>query len=158
MPYQYKDRKVVCIVSDGLASWQAMNVVGHLVISLGAHKDSDLMGRDVLFDGSTIPHAGIARYGLVIKKGNSHTMREALELARENGDIAHFDFPREMLDTAHDDELADSLLKKKEKDFEYLGILLYGPSSEIHMITKKLSVVGMNRKNVFPFEDRVFKT
>jgi hypothetical protein len=44
MTYEYKDRKIVCILRDNLEIWQAMNIVGHLSISLGVNKDENLMG------------------------------------------------------------------------------------------------------------------
>ena len=137
MTYEYKDRKIVCVVSEALELWQAMNVVGHMSISLGAHKDEFLMGRDQLCDASGIKHPGIARYGLIIKKGNPNTIRAALEMARSMRGVSHVEFPREMLDTSHDDELSDSISKKEESGLEYLGALFYGATTDINVITKK---------------------
>ena len=137
MSYEYKDRKIVCVVSDDLETWQVMNVIGHLAVGLGANKDAELMGRGVLKDASNIDHLGIARYGFIIKKGTITTIREAVEDSRKIKDIITLDFPREMLDTSHDDELSDWISKKEEKDFEYLGAIFYGPSNEIIPLTKK---------------------
>lgn len=136
MTYEYKNRKIVCIVSDNLETWQAMNVIGHLAISLGANKDEGLMGREILTDASGINHRGIARYGFIIKKGNPASIREVLRGSRENKNIISLDFPREMLDTSHDDELSDWVSKKQEEDFEYLGAIFYGPSTDINLLTK----------------------
>lgn len=136
MTYEYKDRKIVCVVSDTLETWQAMNVVGHLAISLGVNKDEYLMGREVLTDASGTDHKGIARYGFIIKKGNPASIREVLKVSRENMNIIVLDFPKEMLDTSHDDELSDWISKKQDGDFEYLGAIFYGPSSEINSLTK----------------------
>jgi hypothetical protein len=140
MSYEYKDKKIVCIVSDNLEMWQTMNIVGHLAIGLGASKDGDLMGRDYLIDGSGVHHRGIARYGFIIKKGNPSNIRDVLVAARENKNITFLDFPREMLDTSHDDELSAWVLNKKEQDFEYLGIVLYGPTSDVNALTKPFSL------------------
>jgi hypothetical protein len=137
MSYEYKDRKIVCIVSDNLETWQAMNIVGHLAVGLGANKDSELMGRSALKDASNINHLGIARYGFIIKKGTSTAIREAVEASRQIKNIIALDFPREMLDTSHDDELSGWISKKEEKNFEYLGAIFYGPSNEIIPLTKK---------------------
>jgi hypothetical protein len=136
MSYKYKDRKIVCIVSDNLEIWQIMNVIGHLAVGLGSNKDGDLMGRDILKDASDIEHKGIARYGFIIKKGNPASIRRALEVSRQNMNITILDFPREMLDTSHDDELSDLISKKQEKDLEYLGAIFYGPSSDVNLLTK----------------------
>ncbi|HEU0050783.1 MAG TPA: DUF2000 domain-containing protein [Patescibacteria group bacterium] len=137
MSYDYKERKIVCVVSDNLETWQAMNVIGHLAVGLGANKDGELMGRSILKDASDIDHLGIAKYGFIIKKGNPTAIREAIETSRQVKNFMVLDFPREMLDTSHDDELSDLISKKEEKDFEYLGAIFYGPSSEINQLTKK---------------------
>ena len=113
-----------------------MNVIGHLAVGLGANKDDHLMGRDILTDGTGINHKGIAQYGFIIKKGNPESIRGVLAAARENKNIITLDFPREMLDTSHDDELAESMLKKGEQDFEYLGVIFYGLSTDINPLTK----------------------
>jgi len=136
MSYEYKERKIVCVISDNLETWQAMNVIGHLAVGLGANKDNELMGRAVLKDASSINHKGIARYGFIIKKGDVAAIREAVEISRKIESITVLDFPREMLDTSHDDELSDWISKKDEKDFEYLGAIFYGPSSEVDPLTK----------------------
>lgn len=135
MSYKYKDKRIVCVVSDNLEIWQTMNVIGHLALGLGASKDGNLMGRDILTDASGIIHKGIARYGFIIKKGTSSSIREVLEISRVNKDVVVIDFPREMLDTSHDDELFDCISKKEEKDFEYLGAIFYGPSADINKLT-----------------------
>jgi hypothetical protein len=141
MTYDYRDRKIVCVVSDRLEMWQALNVVGHLAISLGARKDDYLMGRVSVTDASGITHPGIARYGLVIKQGNSQTIRQALTDARENHHLLTLDFPREMLDTAHDDELAAALAQKPEQAIEYLGALFYGQTATVNAVTSKLALL-----------------
>lgn len=140
MTYEYKDRKIVCIVSGNLETWQAMNVIGHLSVSLGANKDENLMGREILTDASGVDHRGIARYGFIIKKGNPASIREVLRASRENKNIIAIDFPREMLETSHDDELSYCISKMKEKDLEYLGVIFYGPVAEINALTKKFSL------------------
>lgn len=136
MTYEYKNQKIVCVVSDNLETWQAMNVVGHLAIGLGANKDENLMGRDSLFDASGINHKGIARYGFILKKGNPESIRDVLMLSKKNKNIIVLDFMKEMLDTSHDDELFDLVSKKQEEDFEYLGVIFYGPSDDINSLTK----------------------
>ena len=142
MSYEYKDRKIVCVIKSDLEQWQAMNVVGHLAIALGANKDGQLMGRNTLPDASGITHTGIARYGLIIKKGTVDNIRHALAHARQNPNLIIADFPREMLDTGHDDELADWIHKKAETDFEYLGAIFYGPTSDVNGLAKDLPLWG----------------
>ncbi len=142
MSYEYRERKIVCVVSDALLRWQAMNVVGHLAVSLGANKDAHLTGREVLVDASGVRHKGIARYGFIIKQGDSTRIRAVLERGRESESVAVFDFPREMLDTSHDDELHEAIAGKQESDLKYLGVLFYGLSADVDALTKEFGLWG----------------
>lgn len=134
MTYNYKSNKIVAIISGNLEPWQAMNVLGHLSIALGANKDKELMGREVLIDQKGDAHVGIARFGFIVKKAKSVELTQMLKEAKNVSDLKVIDFPREMLDTRHDDELAESVANKS--DFEYLGVLLYGPTEKIDSLTK----------------------
>ncbi len=136
MTYDYKSHKIVAIISDNLESWQAMNVLGHMAISLGANKDEMLMGRDVLLDKDGVAHKGIARFGFIIKKGAAQQIADTIAKARIAANITIIDFSREMLDTRHDDELAQTLLSKTNQELEYLGVLLYGPADTVNSLTK----------------------
>lgn len=140
MTYDYKAKKIVAVIAENLESWQSMNVVGHMATALGANKDSDLMGRSVLKDASGISHIGIARVGFIIKKGNSADIASLIREARKDISIITVDFPKEMLDTRHDDDLADSMARAYENTFEYLGVLIYGPSIQIDALTKNFKL------------------
>jgi hypothetical protein len=137
MTYNYKQKKIVAVIDSGIEQWQALNVLGHMSVSLGANKDEDLMGRNILIDASNIEHKGIARFGFIIKKGNSEQINELVNEVRNLSDITLIDFPQEMLDTRHDDELNESMKSKETKDFKYLGCLLYGPTGEVDELTKE---------------------
>ncbi|MES2623376.1 MAG: DUF2000 domain-containing protein [Patescibacteria group bacterium] len=136
MTYDYRKQKIVAVINENLPTWQMLNVIGHLSISLGAHKDEDLMGESILIDASNIEHKGIARYGFIIKKGSTENIRDILKNAKDTKEITVIDFPREMLEISDDDSLVESMSKKEEKDFEYFGILIYGPSETVNRLTK----------------------
>jgi hypothetical protein len=138
--YDYKSKKIVAVISESLEPWQSMNVLGHMAVALGANKDSELMGRQVLSDQSCVPHAGIARFGFIIKKGGAVDIASLIGEARKEPGLIIVDFPREMLDTRHDDELAESMSKKQESDFDYLGVLLYGSADLINSLTKNFKL------------------
>ena len=138
MTYNYKFKKIVAVISDDLEPWQAMNVLGHLSIALGANKDDNLMGRDVLTDQEGGAHIGIPRFGFVVKKGKLDDICTVVKEARKQHEVIAIDFPREMLDTRHDDELAESMRVKSE--FEYLGILVYGPTKLLNDMTKEFEL------------------
>lgn len=134
MSYNYKSKKIVAVISETLENWQSMNVLGHMAIALGANKDSELMGREVLIDQAGNSHVGIARFGFIIKKGTSGNISNLIDQARKIESLKIVDFSREMLDTRHDDELAESMASKT--DFEYLGAVLYGDTETIDNLTK----------------------
>jgi hypothetical protein len=136
MTYDYKQKKIVAVINTEIERWQALNVLGHMAVSLGVNRDDDLMGREILLDASGFGHKGIARYGFIIKSGNSDEISDLIIGAKEVEGITLIDFPQEMLDTRHDDELCDSVLLKKTEDFKYLGCLLYGLSKEVDTLTK----------------------
>ncbi len=136
MTYDYKSHKIVAIISENLEPWQAMNVLGHMAVSLGAHKDDMLMGRDVLLDKDGVIHKGIARFGFIIKKGTVSHIAETISKARSTAGLTLIDFPRDMLDTRHDDELVQSIQSKSDAELEYLGALLYGPTDAVNSLTK----------------------
>lgn len=134
MSYNYKSKKIVAIISETLENWQSMNILGHMAIALGANKDSELIGREVLTDKDGNSHVGIARFGFIIKKGTSDNISNLIDQARKIESLKIVDFPREMLDTRHDDELAESMVGKS--DFEYLGVVLYGDTESVDRLTK----------------------
>jgi len=136
MTYNYKSHKIVAVIADNLEPWQAMNVLGHMAVSLGAHKDDMLMGRDTLLDKEGVAHKGIARFGFIIKKGTTSHIAETISQARTIADLTLIDFPRDMLDTRHDDELAQSIQSKSDAELEYLGVLLYGSTDAVNSLTQ----------------------
>jgi len=138
MTYNYKSKKIVAVISDKLESWRSMNVLGHMSIALGANKDEDLMGQEVLVDQKNNTHVGIARFGLIVKRGSSGDISELARESKKINDIKVVDFPREMLDTKHDDELVESI--KNKSDFEYLGVLIYGDVKQVDLLTKSFKL------------------
>jgi len=140
MTYNYKQKKIVGVLSSSLEIGLALNVIGHLAISIGAYSDEELMGRPFLQDASGVHHVGIARYPFVITKANPTKLRKIIVEARLKRDILIADYPEQMLGTGHDDELAQSLLVVKEEAINYLGAIFYGNSDSVAGLTGKLSL------------------
>jgi SepF-like predicted cell division protein (DUF552 family) len=138
--YNYQAKKVVIVLSNKLDPGVAMNVVGHLCISIGRYAETDLMGRERLADASSVIHLGIAKYPVIVTQVKPSTVRKALEQARQNPNILVADFPRQMLDTGHDDELSEAMAAALEPALEYLGAILYGLSDDVNLITGKYSL------------------
>lgn len=138
--YDYNARKTVAVLSANLQPGVAMNVLGHLAISIGAYGDNELMGRPQLVDASGVTHLGISRYPVIVTKSKPALLRRLVTEARLEKAILVVDYPEQMLDTGHDDELCAELAKVKEADINYLGAMLYGESEVIGKLTKRFSL------------------
>jgi hypothetical protein len=139
-PYDYREKKIVVVLSTDLETGVAMNVVGHLAISLCAYSKAGLMGRASLIDGSGISHSGIARYPLIITKAKPPKVRHVLHCARTDQELFVCDYPDVMLTTGHDDDLAVALGHKREEEIGYLGVILFGKTENVNALTAKLSL------------------
>lgn len=139
MTYDYREKKFVAVLRSDLEMGVALNVVGHLAVSISNHI-SNHMGQSPLVDNSGIKHLGIAKYPFIITKAKQGKIRAAIEKAREDDRITFADYPRQMLETGHDEELVESLHKVNESELEYLGAVFYGPTDAINEITGKFSL------------------
>ena len=139
MDYNYGGRKIVAVLKSDLDFGVALNVLGHLAVSIG-YNSSDHVGRPVLLDASGISHLGISKYPLIITKAKGTKIRAAIESARTKENVTFADYPQQMLDTGHDDELAESLSLAEEKAISYLGAIFYGDTDDVNAITGKFSL------------------
>lgn len=130
------------MVAESLLPWQQVNVTGHLAIGFGALTKDQVVGREELRDASGIIHHGISRYGLVVKVAPSQVLKQTIAEARHHKVVCTHDFPRAMLETAHDDELAVQLEATRESDIEYLGVLLFGPTVMVQLLTKSAKLLA----------------
>ena len=139
MDYDYQGKKIVAVVKADLELGAAMNVVAHLALSIG-HNASNHMGRPILKDASGIDHLGISKYPFIITKAKGTKIRTAIEAARADGRILLADYPQQMLETGHDDELAQRLLEVPENKLQYLGAIFFGDTEILNPITGKFSL------------------
>ena len=140
MEYNYHEKKIVLVLFEKVEMGVALNICGHLSIALGALIEKSLLGRLEHTDASGIKHTGISKYPVIITKTKSGKLRNAINEARKNQAITMIDYPKDMLETGHDDELNSSISGKEEDQFEYLGAIFYGESSEVANITGKFSL------------------
>jgi hypothetical protein len=139
MLYDYKSKKIVAVLSEDLLPGVALNVVGHMAISVGAY-GSELMGRPTLFDSDGTAHTGIAKYPLIITKASPIKILELIRAAREHQGLLLIEYPEQMLHTGHDDELAEALSIAKTQDLKFLGAILYGDFNTVSSLTKRFSL------------------
>lgn len=138
--YSYRDKKVVIVVGDALEPWIVLNVVGHLSLAIGAALSKELMGRFEHVDASGYQHRGICKYPIVVLKAKHAKISEIITIARSSPGLIMSDYPKQMLDTRHDDELTEAIASTKGDEFQYFGVLLYGSPEELKALTGKLSL------------------
>ena len=124
----YEDKKIVGIIASNVEASVALNVIGHLAISIGKYSDEEIMGKKVITDKSEIEHLGISK------------LKTAISLAKSNPNLLVADYPREMLETRTDEELVSAVSKKENETLEYLGAVIYGNTKDVDEITGKFQL------------------
>lgn len=133
----YEDKKIVGIVASNVEPAVALNVIGHLAISIGKYSSGEIMGKPIITDNSGIEYLGISRFPFIITKVKAGKLKNAIDLAKQNPNLLVADYPKDMLDTRTDDELVSSVSSKENDKLEYLGAIIYGDTEEVDRITGK---------------------
>lgn len=139
-PYNYRELKTVAVLSSKIPTSIALNVLGHLGLSIGTEARREDFGQHPIIDGSGIPHHGISKYPFIITRVKPSSIRKAIAQARLEPALTLCDYPKEMLETGHDDELVAALGAKQESELEYLGMVVFGPSALVDEITGRFSL------------------
>lgn len=133
----YEDKKIVGIIASNVDATTALNVIGHLAISIGKYSNDEIMGQKVITDRSGVSHLGISKFPFIVTKVKASKLKNAIDIARKNPKLLVADYPKDMLDTRTDDELVASIAAKDEADLEYLGAIIYGDTEDVNAITGK---------------------
>ena len=64
----YEDKKIVGIISSNVEPSIALNVIGHLAISIGKYSNDEIMGQPTIVDKSGVSHLGISQFPFIITK------------------------------------------------------------------------------------------
>lgn len=136
----YEDKKIVGIIATNIDPAVALNVIGHLAISLGKYSDENIMGQPIITDKSNINHLGISRFPFIITKIKAGKLRVAIDKAKGNPNLLVADYPKDMLETRTDEELVASINSKENEQLEYLGAIIYGNTKDVNEITGKFQL------------------
>ncbi len=139
----YEDKKIVGIVASNVEPEVALNVIGHLAISIEKYSNEQIMGKPIIKDKTGIGHLGISQFPFIITKVKSGKLKNAIDLAKQNPNLLVADYPRDMLDTRTDDELVNSISSKENDKLEYLGAIIYGNTKDVNEITGKYQLWRM---------------
>lgn len=136
----YEDKKIVGIIASNVEPSVALNVIGHLAISIGKYSNNEIMGKPIITDKSGINHLGISQFPFIITKVKSGKLKTTIELAKSNSNLLVADYPKDMLDTRTDEELVNSVQSKEKEKLEYLGAIIYGDTKDVDAITGKFQL------------------
>ncbi|MDB5870689.1 MAG: hypothetical protein JWQ07_131 [Ramlibacter sp.] len=140
MTYNYRAKKSVIVVSSQITAGIAANVIGHLALALGHRISAEDMGRGVLNDGAGIAHLGISKYPVIVTTVKSQRLKKLLTEVRQAENVLFVDYPDLMLQTGHDDDLAQALAATTEDALTYLGVALHGAVQDIAKLSGKFSL------------------
>ena len=140
----YEDKKVVGIIASNVEPAVALNVIGHLAISIGKYSDTEIMGQPTIVDQSGVDHLGISKFPFIITKVKPGKLKNTIDIAKSNPDLLVADYPKDMLDTRTDDELAQAINSKANDKLEYLGAVIYGNTKDVDEITGKFQLWRMD--------------
>ena len=137
---KYEDKKIVGIIASNVEPAVALNVIGHLAISIGKYSNEEIMGKPIIEDKSGIKHLGISQFPFIITKVKAGKLKNAIDEAKKNSNLMVADYPKDMLDTRSDEELVSSINSKENDKLEYLGAIIYGNTEEVDKITGKFQL------------------
>lgn len=137
---KYEDKKIVGIIATNVDAVTALNVIGHLAISIGKYSTEEIMGEPIITDKSGVKHLGISRFPFIVTKVRPSKLRNAIDKAKANPNLLVADYPREILETWTDEELVEAVSSKTNDELEFLGALIYGDSKEVDEITGKFQL------------------
>ncbi len=136
----YEDKKIVGIIASNVEPAIALNVIGHLAISIGKYSDTEIMGKPIITDKSGINHLGISKFPFIITKVKAGKLKTTIDIAKSNPNLLVADYPKDMLDTRTDNELVSSISSKENDKLEYLGAVIYGNTKDVDEITGKFQL------------------
>ncbi len=133
----YREKKTIIILNAKLKVGVALTAAAQLGASMGFH-GKEHMGQEWLTDKSGIRHRGMLCHPLEVFKAKVAQLREALNKAREIPELLVVDCPAALMETAGDQELAETLEAMDEQEIDYLGILIHGPRDTVESLCGKL--------------------
>lgn len=139
MTYNYTEKKIIAIISEDLSPGMAMNALGHLSFSAGHYSDKSMMGKEKILDADNNVHTGISKYPFIVLKASENEIKTIVQKAKEEN-IFVVDYPGEMFETGHDDELVSALEKAKEPEIKYNACILVGETKKLRLLTGHLKL------------------
>lgn len=138
--YDYRSKKIIAIISDDLSKGLAANALGHMAFSAGHYSDKEWMGRKNYIDADGIAHTGISKYPFIVLGATKEKIKLIVEKSKDLSNVLVVDYPQEMFDTGHDDELTKTISKVGKNKFIYHAVLLVGETNILKELTQGLEL------------------
>lgn len=132
-------RKMVIVVDKKLLQWQALNAVGHISAYLGNKMSAQFDTGESFDTNDAVKHPRNTQYPIIIFAAKQGQLSNLARKARNSGFLYH-GFIKEMLQTNNDEEIVKLLIKKTEREIEYLGIGIFGENDKVDKLTKNFSL------------------
>ena len=140
----YEDKKIVGIIATNVDAATALNVIGHLAVSIGKYSDTEIMGKKILTDASGLNHLGISKFPFIVTKVKAGKLKAVIDKAKENKNLLVADYPKDMLETRTDEKLVEAVASKKNDELEYMGAIIYGNTKDVNEITGKFQLWNLD--------------
>lgn len=123
-----------------MVAWQKSNTVAHLCAELGARGGTDLLKFNTVrtADNTEIPMN--IQHAILVKDADSNQALQTLFTEATNRQLHTAVFTREMLETTNDNTIKEQTAEKTVSEIEYLGVLVFGPRSEVEQLTEQFSL------------------
>ncbi len=136
IPVKSEGKEVAVVIIDTVKlkeGWQILNTVAHVSASFAARTGKKLFYADYAMTSDNYPIPLNIQNAIMIKKG------ENLErvMYEHPASCVVVPFTREMIETTNDKKVITIIKEKTKDDIEYLGVLIFGPRSEVEAYTEK---------------------
>ena len=127
------DSKIVVVLRDDLASWQALNVTAFLVSGIAA-TTPELIGEPYV-DADGTAYAPMFRQPVVVLTGDAETVRAAHRRAVDRGLTVPV-FTADLFSTGGDDDNRAAVAAVSREKLDLVGIALHAPRNTADKIVK----------------------
>lgn len=131
-------KKFVAVLDEGLETGVAMNILGHMTVSMG-NRVQDVLGVDGFSDASGFTHEGMSKWPFIVLKAPREKIKEIYEKVKES-ELVVVGAPEEVYTTYDDENFVKEVSAKQKEGIIYYGLCVYGDKVEVDEYTGRLSL------------------
>jgi hypothetical protein len=139
--YEDTDKKFTVVLNKNRPLAELMNALGHMAVGLTAQTNDPASMRFLCYeDADGGRHPSISYYPFIVLAAKNSNQLRTLRQAAIDAQLVYNDFTHTMLGASAEDQLR-ATASTPERDLEYLGVILFGPSAVINSLTRKFSLL-----------------